>query len=215
LALVSALTLPLSRGAAQEASEITLVVKQNGREIGRETFTVRDHRARDVAGSTVISTARYPASDLSLAATIERTPKLALEMFQMDVDSAGAGTVIYAAGSGARLILRTVAKAKGSETGRELPGGPDVVLLDDAIFSLYAQVVDLATVAGRPLMAVFPRTGRRAAFTARREPTAEGGIRVTLAGGIAGTLVADARSQLISLELPASQVAVTRPADGR
>ena len=62
--------------------------------------------------------------------------------------------------------------AKGSESGRELPGGPDVVLLDDEVYSLYAPVADLATPAGERLTAIFPRTGKRAAFTARREPAA-------------------------------------------
>lgn len=217
IALASALALPASTLAAQAqgASEVTLVIKQNGREVGRETFTLRDSRARNVAGSTLISAAHYPPTNptLTLSTTIERTPELALAKFQMDVDSAGASTIILAAGSGTRLIVRTV--AKGSEAGRELPGGPDVVLLDDAIFSLYAQVVDLATTGGRSLTAVFPRTGRRAAFTARREAAADGNTRVTLAGGVTGTLVADAHGRLVSLDLPASQISVARPSDGR
>jgi len=215
LALVSALTLPVAAVAAQGSGEVALVVKQNGREIGRERFTLRDSRARDVAGSMLISTAHYPATTptLTLSATVERTPEHALAKFQMDVDSSGSGTVILAAGSGTRLIVRTV--AKGSEAGRELPGGPDVVLLDDAIFSLYVQVVDLASPSGSSLTAVFPRTGRRAAFTARREAAAGGNIRVVLGGGLSGTLVADARGRLISLELPGSQIAVTRADDGQ
>ena len=96
-----------------------------------------------------------------LAATLERTPEGALAKFQLDVESGGAVTVILAAGSGARLIVRTV--GAGSESGRELPGGPDVVLLDEQVFSLYAAVADLATPAGRPLTAVFPahRQARR------------------------------------------------------
>jgi hypothetical protein len=202
--------LPVVAIAAQGADDVTLVVQQNGREIGRETFTLRAARARGVAGTTIISSARYPAASpaLNLATTIERTPDFALAKFQMDVDSGGAGTVILAAGSGARLIVRTV--AKGSEAGRELPGGPDVVLLDDGVFSLYAQVVDLATPAGRSLTAIFPRTGRRASFTARREQLADGNIRVTLGGGLPGTLLADANGRLRSLELSGTQTVVTR-----
>ena len=101
-------------------------------------------------------------------------------------------TVILAAGSGARLIVRTV--AKGSESGRELPGGPDVVLLDDSVYSLYHPVAELATPAGRTLTAIFPRSGRRATFTARRDSGVAGGAsHVTLTGDIAGTLVTDAR----------------------
>ena len=122
--------LPVLPAAAQEPSlETKLVVTQAGQEIGREEFTVRSTRARGLPGSTIIAAARYPANGpiLRLAATLERTPDSALAKFQLDVDSGGAVTIILAAGSGARLIVRTV--AKGSESGRELPGGPDVVLL--------------------------------------------------------------------------------------
>jgi hypothetical protein len=117
--------------------------------------------------------------------------------------------VILAAGSGARLIVRTV--AKGSESGRELPGGPDVVLLDDGVYSLYLPVAELATPSGRTLTAIFPRTGRRVTFTARRESGSAGGAsRVALSGDITGTLATDARGRLERLELPAQGTIVSR-----
>ena len=122
-----------------------------------------------------------------------------------------APTVILAAGSGARLIIRTV--ARGSEAGRELPGGPDVVLLDEQVFSLYSAVADLATPAGKPLTAVFPRTARRASFVARREPGGAAGARVTLTGDIRGTLSTDAQGRLVRLELPESGTIVSRAQD--
>jgi len=160
--------LPVLPAAAQEPLETKLVIMQGGQEIGREEFTLLSTRGRGLPGSTIIAAARYPSINPStrLAATLERTPDSALAKFQLDVESAGAVTVILAAGSGARLIVRTV--AKGSESGRELPGGPDVVLLDDTVFSLYHPVAELATPAGRALTAIFPRTGKRATFTARR-----------------------------------------------
>jgi len=154
--------------AAQAPLDTKLVVTQGGQEIGREEFTLRATRARGLPGSTVIAAARYPATGPTtrLAATLERTPDSALAKFQLDVESSGAVTVILAAGSGARLIVRTV--AKGSESGRELPGGPDVVLLDDSVFALYQPVAELATPGGRTLTAIFPRSGRRATFGATR-----------------------------------------------
>lgn len=203
--------LPVLPAAAQEPLETRLVVTQGGQEIGREEFTLRPSRARGLPGSTIIAAARYPATGPTtrLAATLERTPDSALAKFQLDVESSGAVTVILAAGSGARLIVRTV--AKGSESGRELPGGPDVVLLDDSVFSLYHPVAELATPAGRTLTAIFPRTGKRATFTARRESgTAGGAARVTLSGDIAGTLVTDAAGRLERLEFPARGTVVTR-----
>jgi hypothetical protein len=203
--------LPVLPAAAQEPLETKLVVRQGGREIGREEFTLRSTRARGLPGSTIIAAARYPstAPTTRLAATLERTSDSALAKFQLDVESAGAVTVILAAGSGARLIVRTV--ARGSESGRELPGGPDVVLLDDAVFSLYHPVAELATPAGRTLTAIFPRTGKRATFTARRESgTPAGAGRVALSGEITGLLITDAQGRLERLELPAKGTVVTR-----
>jgi hypothetical protein len=192
----------------QAKLETKLVVQQDGREIGREEFTLRQSRGQSQSGSTIIAAARYPATNptTQLAATLERTPEGALAKFQLDVESPSGATVILAAGSGARLIVRTV--AKGSESGRELPGGPDVLILDDGVFSLYSQVADLATPAGRPLTAIFPRTGKRASFTARREAGISG--KVTLSGDIAGTLVTDSAGRLQRLELPAQQTIVAR-----
>ena len=203
--------LPVLSAAAQEPLETKLVVRQDGQEIGREEFTLRSTRARGLPGSTIIAAARYPSAGPTtrLAATLERTPDSTLAKFQLDVESGGAVTVILAAGSGARLIVRTV--AKGSESGREPPGGPDVVLLDDAVFSLYHPVAELATAAGRTLTAIFPRSGKRATFTARRETGTPGGAgRVVLSGDITGTLVTDAQGRLERLELPARNTIVTR-----
>jgi hypothetical protein len=203
--------LPVLQAAAQEPPETKLVVTQGGQEIGREEFTLRPTRGRGLPGSTIIAAARYPASGPSnrLAATLERTPDSSLAKFQLDVESAGAVTVILAAGSGARLIVRTV--AKGSESGRELPGGPDVVLLDDQVYSLFGPVAELANSAGRTLTAIFPRSGKRATFTARRESGTPGGAgRVALSGDITGTLVTDAQGRLERLELPAKGIIVKR-----
>jgi len=205
------MVLPLLPAAAQEPLETKLVVTQNGQEIGREEFALRSTRGRGLPGTTIIAAARYPSTSPTtrLAATLERTPDSSLAKFQLDVESAGTVTVILAAGSGARLIVRTV--AKGSESGRELPGGPDVVLLDDAVFSLYHPVAELATPAGRTLTAIFPRSGKRATFTARRESGSAGAAgRVALSGEITGTLVTDEHGRLERLELPAKGTVVTR-----
>lgn len=198
--------------AAQEPLETKLAIQQGGKEIGREEFTLRQGRGRGAPGSTLTAVARYPATNPSvrLAATLERTPESALAKFQLDVDGPSGPTVILAAGSGARLIIRTV--AKGSEAGRELPGGPDVVLLDDQVFALYSVVADLATPAGKPLTAIFPRTSRRASFVARREAGSEGN-RVTLSGGLNGSLTTDAQGRLFRLELPESGTVVSRAQD--
>lgn len=210
-AAVLLLLCPFGHALAQEGAETKLVIQQGGRETGREEFTLSGGRGRGALGSTLKASARYPASNptLRLASTLERTAESALAKFQLDVEGPNGTTVILAAGSGARLIIRTV--AKGSEAGRELPGGPDVVLLDEAVFSLYIAVADLATPAGKALTAVFPRTARRASFVARRE--SGGGNRVTLTGDIRGTLETDSQGRLVRLELPAAGTVVSRARD--
>jgi len=198
--------LPAAQAFAQEPLETKLSIQQGGREIGREEFTLRQGRGRGTPGSTLNASARYPATNptLKLTATLERTPESALAKFQLEVEGPNGPTVILAAGSGARLIIRTV--AKGSEAGRELPGGPDVVLLDDQVFSLYSTVADVATPAGKSLTGVFPRTARRASFVAQRE-----GGHVNLTGDIRGTLETDGKG-LVSLVLD-SGIKVSRVQD--
>jgi hypothetical protein len=88
------------------------------------------------------------------------------------------------------------------------------VLLDDQVFSLYSTVADLATPGGKSLNAVFPRTGRRASFVARRESGGDGGnTRVTLSGNINGTLITDAQGRLFRLELAETGTVVSRARD--
>ena len=199
-----------SPALAQADAPISLIVKQGGKEIGREDFTLTSGRGRGAAGTTLSATARYPAASPTtrLTAVLERTAEFAIAKFQLDVQSPGGTTVILAAGSGARLIVRTV--ATGSESGRELPGGPDVVLLDEEVHSLYSAVADLATPAGKRLTAIFPRTGKRASFTARLESSQGGTRRIVLTGDVAGTLLTDSEGRLQRLELPAQNKVVSR-----
>lgn len=210
LALLLPLMLQGVSAAAQQALETKLVVQQGGREIGREEFTLRGGRGARAPGTSLVASARYPAASPTthLGATLELTPESAIAKFQLDVESPTGTTVILAAGSGARLIVRTV--AKGSESGRELPGGPDIVLLDEGVHSLYAVVAMLATPGGRPLTAIYPRAGKRASFVARREGGEGGNIRVVLSGEISGTLVTDGDGRLQRLELPDQGLVVSR-----
>jgi hypothetical protein len=208
LAAVLLLLAPAGRLQAQEVAEVKLVIQQDGREIGREDYQLTRGRGRGAPGSTLRANAHYPANNptLRIAASLERTAESSLAKFQLDVEGPNGPTVILAAGSGARLIIRTV--AKGSEAGRELPGGPDVVLLDDNVYSLYIAVADLATPNGRSLTAVFPRTARRASFLARRDS----GGQVSLTGGIRGTMETDGQG-LVSLLLPETNIRVGRAKD--
>jgi hypothetical protein len=208
LTLLLPLMLQNPSAAAQQGLETKLVVQQGGREIGREEFTLQ--RGGGAPGTALVASARYPAvrPTTQLSATLELTPESAIAKFQLEVEGPTGTTVILAAGSGARLIVRTV--AKGSESGRELPGGPDVILLDEGVHSLWAVVAMLSTPAGRPLTAVYPRAGKRVSFVARREGGEGGNTRVSLSGDLSGTLVTDPDGRVQRLELPGQGLVVTR-----
>jgi hypothetical protein len=190
---------------AQEASTVPLTIQRNGQEIGREEYSLQTSGR----GTALSTTARYPGSPpLQVSATLERSPESGIAKFELDVQGPGGPLVILAAGSGARLIVRSV--ARGAEAGKEMPGGRDIVLLDEAVHALYLQVVELATPAGARLTAVFPRAWRRVSFTARREAGEGGGFRVQLSGEVSGTLVVDPQGNLVRLELPGTGTVVTR-----
>ena len=201
LALVAA---PLSAQASG-----TYIVRRAGNEIGREQFTLADGRARDRSGTSLTVSSRYPGAvpSGSVSALLERTPDGQLSRFQLDVEGEEGTTTFLAAGAGARVILKTI--AKGSEAGRELPGGENVVLIDENAYSLFAAVADLATPGGTRLVAIYPRTGRRAQFSARREGNAGGGARISLTGEISGTLTTDGSGRITLMQFPGSGVEVS------
>ena len=179
----------------------TLVVRHNGSEIGREKLTLEQGRRRGLSGTTLTIDARYPVSKpaTQIAARLERSPDGQLAVFQLDVDKPDGPISILAAGAGARIVLKTI--AKGSDAAQEVPGGPDVVLLDDNVLGLFAAVADLATPAGTRLTAIYPRTARRVGITATKD-----GSRILVTGGISGTLGVDASGRLISVALPGSGI---------
>jgi hypothetical protein len=191
--------------AAQSPSEGTLVVQRDGREIGREDLSVRRGTRAGADGTTLVVNARYPASspEVRLEARVERNARGEMEIFLLEGVTPEGPTQVSAAGAGGRLIIKTAARA--GETGREVPGGADVVVLDRHLYSLYRVVADLATAEGRRLTAVYPRTGGRARFTARRD-----GSRVTLTGEISGTITLDADGRIQRIELPGDGVVVVR-----
>jgi hypothetical protein len=208
--LVLLLLLQAGSLRAQAKFDAALVIQKGGHEIGREEFSISRSGARS-GGTLLTSNARYPAASptVRIETALERTPDFGIAKFQLAVQAPEGNVVILAAGSGTRLIVRSV--TRGAEAGREMPGGRDIVLLDDGVYSLYGPIADLATPAGARLTAIFPRGGRRATFTARREPGDDPqSVRTQLAGDIVGTMVTDSEGRLVRLELPAAGVVVVR-----
>ena len=193
---------------AQERASGTYIVRRGGTEIGREQFTL-EPGARDRSGSTLTISSSYPSAPGggAVGARLSRTAEGQLDVFQLDVQGDAGPTTILAAGAGARVILRT--KAEGSEAGREVPGGANVVLLDENAYTLYVAVADLATPTGARMTAIYPRTGRRAQLLARRDGNGGGGARITLSGEISGTLTLGAAGYPTRMEFPGSDVTVT------
>ncbi|HEY8106662.1 MAG TPA: hypothetical protein VIE46_11200 [Gemmatimonadales bacterium] len=192
--------------AAQQTFDRALTVQQGGKEIGREDYSVRP--GTRTGASVITARSRYPALSptLQLGATQERAADGSIAKFELDVQAPEGNVVILAAGSGARLIVRSV--SKGSEAGRELPGGRDLVLLDDRVFSLYLALADVATPAGARVTAVFPRGGRRATIVARRE-SGPSGATIQLSGDVIGTLTVDPQGRFQRLELPSTGIVVS------
>lgn len=172
----------------------TLGVRRNGTEIGREKLTLENGRHRGLTGTTLTIDARYPGAT-QIGVRLERSPDGQLSLFQLDVEKPDVPVTILAAAPGGRIVLKTI--SKGSDAAQEMPGGPDVVLLDENVIGLFTSVVDLATPAGARLTAIYPRSGRRTSFVARRD-----GSRILLSGGVTGTLTVDGHGGLVRVELP-------------
>lgn len=201
---------------AQVTDHGTFSIREAGQEIGHEDYRTVPARGGRPVGDSLTAYARYPASrpTVSIRAALERSPGSPMFSCAIEVRSPQGTIQVLAAGTTTRVILRTV-KA-GSETARELPGGDQVVVLDDSLFSFYITVAPLATESGRQLTGLFPRAARRVNFTARRQTRpAAGGAEsiVELSGGIAATLVLDAGGRLERMDFPSRRLEVVRLRD--
>ena len=206
LALVFAIPAPAS---AQD--EGTFIVRQAGREIGREDFTLQTGREGGADGTTIVSHTRYPglAPSAEGRVIVERRADGTFAAAQFDLDQ-GRSIRHLLIESGNRL-LRIRASGGGNEAVRELPASPDVVILDDSSFALYLAVAQLATPEGRRLVGVFPASGRRVPFSARRDAGDDPSeTRIILAGGLTGTLWLDAQGRLDRLAFPGEGLEVGR-----
>jgi hypothetical protein len=195
--------------AAQQGEPVTYTISRNGAEIGEEVSTLKPGEDRNPGGTTLLIRARYPGSprDSALEAMLQRNGDTQLVLFQLDVHDESGGSTILAAGSGARVLLRT--DTPGSKAVREVPAGGNVVLLDDHVLGLYQAVADLASSAGTSVVGIYPRTGRRVQFQARRGDAGQE-RRITLSGQLTGSLQVNATGRLTRAELASGLVATAR-----
>jgi len=194
---------------AQQGEPVTYAVSRNGAAIGEEVSTLKPGDGGNQGGTTLVIQSRYTGSprDSALEAMLQRNSARQLVLFQLDVHDESGGSTILAAGSGARVLLRT--DTPGSRAVREVPAGENVVLLDDHVLGLYQAVADLASPSGTSMVGIYPRTGRRVQFQARLGDAGQG-RRITLTGQLTGTLQVNAAGRLTRAELPAGLVAAAR-----
>ncbi|MEP7327482.1 MAG: hypothetical protein ABI836_16145 [Gemmatimonadota bacterium] len=205
--LIIAVALTFATGAeAQTLDQGTLVIKQGGREIGREEFQVRAGRTGGAQGTTLVTRGRFPAVApvLSQEATVEQKGDGSFANIQVTREQ---GPVVgrFIAEVTPRNVLRIHSSLSGgSEEVQEYPGVPRLIGLADSAYALYAAVAPLATAEGQVVTAVFPQSGRRVTFTARRMAGDGGsGSSIVMSGDINGSIWLDASGHILRLEFPA------------
>ena len=206
--VLAVLALP-QPASAQQGEPVTYTITRAGAEIGKEVATLSDGDANNPGGTTLIVRAHYPGSprDSALEAMLQRDAARQFVLFQLDLHDDAGGSTILAAGSGARVILRT--DTPGAKAVREIPSGENLVLLDDHVLSLYQAVADLATPTGTRMVGIYPRTGRRVQVAAR-QGDGDQARRITLTGQLTGTLLVSSSGRLLRAELADGLVAATR-----
>lgn len=187
----------------------TLTIRIADVEVGREQFVLTGGRRGGTSGSTLHAVASYPAvrPESRFDAILERGMGQTLAAFQVELAGTHQGRTVAELVRN-RLTVRTA--AADVETAHEYPGGPDLVALDDSVFSLWLTVADLATESGTALRAITPRTGWRGHFTAQRVSNPDGPPSILLTGDIEGRILLDDQGRFNGLLLPGKRLEVLR-----
>jgi hypothetical protein len=209
LLAAAALSFPSSL-PAQVVFEATYSVQQRGKDIGTEHIVLRTGTATGGASALQLEfEGKFPASQETLRGTLTRASDGTLDQLQLEVRRSGSTETFRAAQRGNRIFI-TLSSAQGSRGGKEMPGGPGVILLDEQLQALLLLIADLATVGGTRVTAVYPRTGQRANITARRIEGGPRGAVVELTGDLTGRMQLDANGRVDRMDLPQSGIIVTR-----
>ena len=186
-----------------------LSIRVGDAEVGREQFTLIAGRRGGLPGSGLRGVASYPAVRPKdrFTGILERTGQQTLAAFHVEVAGAAPSRTVAELARD-RLTVRSASGA--NEFAREYPGGPDLVALDDSVYSYWLAVTDLATEAGAPLRFIFPRTGARGRFVAKREQVSGGPSTITLTGDIEGRILLDESGRFYGLVIPARRLEVLR-----
>lgn len=206
--LATALLLVPVTATAQAADEGVFIIRKGGEEIGREEFSIRPDSPRP-GRTTIVARSQYVGAraPLQLTATLELDSLNHLISFRLSHDS-GAGPSRYSADAGPRvLIIHQV--SRGSERAREMPGGPEILTIDEGVYALLTALTARATEQGKQVPLIYPRTGERGTVTVRRESTGSG-VVARLSGDLRGSIRLDDRGRMVSMEFPASGIEILR-----
>lgn len=209
-ALLALLILPCTASAQLESiDQGTLSIRVGDVEIGREQFQLIAGRRGGLPGSSMRGIASYPAvrPKTRFTGLLERTGSQSLAAFQVEVAGPTPSRTV-AELSRERLTVRSA--ATDLEFAREYPGGPDLVALDDSVYSYWLAVTDLASEAGATLRFIYPRTGVRGRIVATRDHVVDGPSSITISGDMEGRILLDASGRFSGLLLPAKKVEVLR-----
>ena len=212
--LVAIFMMPAS-ASAQDIDNAVFSIRVDGREIGREQFTVRSGRGPDgnTAGTTISATARYPALNpqTTITVVLERNLDGRLTVFQLEYDAPGVSERYLAGQDRGRITLHRF--AEGSQSAREFPGGAGAYVLADSVFSLHYVLADLASPVGANTIAYLARSGRRTLITVTQAGSDGTGQVVTLTGDVAGRLWLDDSGRFNRMEFPDRSLTVVRLGD--
>ncbi len=208
LLAAAALSIPSSL-AAQVVFDATYSVQQHGKDIGTEHVVLRNSTSAGATGMRLDFEGKFPATQENLRGSLVRGSDGTLDQLQLEVRRGSAIETIRAAQRGNRIFI-TVSSDQGSRGGKEIPGGPGVILLDEQLQALLLLIADLATPGGTRVTAVYPRTGKRSNITVRRVEGGTRGAVVELTGDLNGRMQLDAQGRVDRMDLPQSGMIVTR-----
>ena len=208
LLAAAALSVPSSL-CAQVVFEATYSVQQHGKDIGTEHVILRNSTGAGTTRLRLDFEGKFPASQETLRGSLSRGGDGALDQLQLEVRRGSTIETIRAAQRGNRIFI-TVSSDQGSRGGKEIPGGPGVILLDEQLQTLLLLVAELATPGGTRVTSVYPRSGRRANITVRRIEGGPRGAVVELTGDLNGRMQLDAQGRVDRMDLPQTGIVVIR-----
>ena len=205
-------------GQTVRLDEGTFRILVDGREVGTETFSLRQNGTGSdavvIAQGRVVLDSRETTANVQLAGT-------GLRLVAYDVELSGEDARrIRASVSGSRASARTLSAA--GETMKEYLVSDGAVLLDDGVAHHYYMIAKRADAGARSTPILIPRESRQMPATitlAGEESVSAGGSTVTARkivvqpeGGDARTVWVDSQSRVLRVEIPARNYVAVRTA---